>query len=75
MELTRRNFLRAGDSLFGGAAVLGLAGCASPKTRQQDEGKGPVGLRRADLEYVPSLEGQRTIAAASVERLAEGRGR
>ena len=42
MELTRRNFLRAGDSLFGGAAVLGLAGCASPKTRQQDEGKGPV---------------------------------
>ena len=75
MELTRRDFLRAGDSLFGGAAVLGLAGCASPKTWQQNEGKDPVELRRADLEYVPSLEGQRTIAAASVERLAEGRGR
>ena len=52
MELTRRNFLRAGGSLFGGAAVLGLPRCASPETRQQDEGKGPVELRRADLEYV-----------------------
>lgn len=56
MELTRRDFLRAGGGLFGGAAVLGLAGCASPKTRQQDEGKGPVGLRRADLEYVVQFQ-------------------
>lgn len=56
MELTRRDFLRAGDSLFGGAAVLGLAGCASPKTRQQNEGKGPVELRRADLEYVVQFQ-------------------
>ena len=56
MELTRRDFLRAGDSLFGGAAVLGLAGCASPKIRQQNEGKGPVELRRADLEYVVQFQ-------------------
>lgn len=52
MELTRRDFLRVGGSVFGGAAVLGLAGCASPETRQQGEDKGPVELRRADLEYV-----------------------
>jgi lysophospholipase L1-like esterase len=52
MELTRRDFLKVGGSVFGGAAVLGLAGCASPETRQQGETKGPVELRREDLEYV-----------------------
>jgi lysophospholipase L1-like esterase len=52
MELTRRNFLKVGGSVFGGTAVLGLAGCVSPEVRQQGEGTGPIALRPADLEYV-----------------------
>ncbi len=51
MELTRRDFLRVGGSVFGGAAVLGLAGCASPELGQS-EGKSPDELTRTDLEYV-----------------------
>jgi hypothetical protein len=56
MELTRRDFLRVGGSVFGSAAVLGLAGCASPEARQQGEGKGPVELRQADLECVVQFQ-------------------
>lgn len=50
MELTRRDFLRVGGSVFGGAAVLGVAGCASPGPGQS-EGKSPEELTRTDLEY------------------------
>ncbi len=62
MELTRRDFLRVGGSVFGGAAVLGLAGCASPEARQ-GESKGPVELRRADLEYVIQFQHPEKVLA------------
>ncbi len=51
MDLTRRDFLRVGGSIFGGAAVLGLAGCGSPEPGQS-EARSPDELTRADLEYV-----------------------
>ena len=40
MDLPQRISLRIGESMFGGVAVLGLAGCTSSVARQQDEGKG-----------------------------------
>ena len=51
MELTRRDFLRVGGSVFGGAAIFGLVGCAAPGIGQE-EGKSPDELTRADLEYI-----------------------
>ena len=41
MDLPQRISLRIGESMFGGVAVLGLAGCTSSVARQQGEGKGP----------------------------------
>jgi lysophospholipase L1-like esterase len=55
MELTRRDFLKVGGSVFGGAAVLGLAGCASPELGR-GEGKSSDELTRADLEYVVQFQ-------------------
>jgi acyl-CoA thioesterase I len=63
MELTRRHFLRVGGSVFGGAAVLGLAGCVSPEARRQGEGKDPIELRPADLEYVIQFQHPEKILA------------
>jgi acyl-CoA thioesterase-1 len=51
MELTRRDFLKVGGSVFGGAAIFGLAGCAAPGAGQE-EANSPGELTRADLEYV-----------------------
>ncbi len=45
MELTRRDFLRAGGSVFGSAAVPGLPGTPLPK---QGEGKVPVEFNFAE---------------------------
>lgn len=55
MGLTRRDFLKVGGSIFGGAAILGLAGCGSPEPGR-DEGKSPDALTRADLEYVVQFQ-------------------
>ncbi len=62
MELTRRDFLKAGGSVFGGAAVLGLAGCASPGLGQS-EGRSQGELRRADLEYAIQFQHPEKILA------------
>jgi lysophospholipase L1-like esterase len=62
MELTRKDFLRVGGSVFGGAAVLGLAGCASPEPRER-EARGPEALTRADLEYVIQFQHPEKILA------------
>ena len=48
MELTRKIFLRFGESIFGGAAVPGLVGCTSSVARQQGEHKGLVELNLAE---------------------------
>ena len=48
MELTWRDFLRVGGSVFGNAAILGLAGCASPEPGQM-ETRTPEALTRAAL--------------------------
>ena len=62
MEFTRKDFLRVGGSVFGGAAVLGLAGCASPEPRER-EARGPEALTLADLEYVIQFQHPEKILA------------
>ena len=50
MELTRKTFLRFGESISGGAAVPGLVGCTTSVARQQGEHKGLVELNLAEKQ-------------------------
>ena len=61
MDLTRRELLKLGGSVFGGAAILRLVGCGGPSSD-------PALLLSDSLN--PSLEGQKLIVRSLVERLA-----
>ena len=48
MELTRRDFLKVGGGVFGGAAVCGLAGCIAPGPGQEEENSPTASTRASE---------------------------
>ncbi len=71
MDLTRRELLKFGGSVFGGAAILGLVGCGGPSSDLEarldgDEPSGDGGgaaATRADLEYIIQFQHPEKVLA------------
>ena len=71
MDLTRRELLKVGGSVFGGAAILGLVGCGGPSSDLEArlDGDEPSGDEdqeaptRADLEYVIQFQHPEKVLA------------